>query len=247
MQTGLSSAVAPGASLPELVKGAERHGLTVLELRAGDRHGVSGALAADTEAIARIVAGARAAHVALSGYRDLGDEDHDALASLSREIGATILVDMDASPMERLARAERLRLAGATVAVVVGGQAAASQARLIAGAGHAVAWDVTPGDGGLGAQGVAVLQAAGTTLQQVSLAGGGPESPLHEGRGIGELMARLTLARYTGTFILAPSDPSYHLLWERWLARPHGWGCGSHASDASLVTLDHPVTIGGAA
>lgn len=246
MHTGLSSAVAPGASLAELVNGAKRHGLTVLELRAGDRHGVSAALASDTGSVTRIMAEARAANVALSGYRDLSDEDPDALASLSREIGATILVDLDAPTRERLARADRLRMAGAAVAVVVGGQDAANEARLIAEAGHAVAWDAIPGEGGLGAQTVAMLEAAGTRLQQVSLAGGGPESALHEGCGIGELMARLTLARYTGTIILAPSDPSYHLLWERWLARPHGWGCGSQASDASLVTLDHPVTIGAA-
>jgi len=247
MRTGLSSAVAPGASLPALIDGATRHGLTTLELRAGDRHGVSSLLASDPDAIAAIMATAREAHVAISGYRDLGHDDCDALAILARTLGTSILVAMDAPLDERLARADRLRLAGATVAVVVRGEHAAVEAQLVSRRGHAVAWDATPVEGGLGAQAAAVIEASGGLLGHVGVAGGGPESALHEGRGIGELMARLALSRYAGTVILAPSDPSYHLLWERWLARPHGWGCGSHASDATLVTLNQPATIGGAA
>ena len=54
------------------------------------------------------------------------------------------------------------------------------------------------------------------------------------------------LLEYGGTVIVAPSSPSYHRLWEQWLGKRPGWGCGSHASDPSLVTLELPATIGGA-
>lgn len=247
MRTGLSSAVVPQASLSILVDGARRHGLPVIELRAGDRHGVSAQRTSGPAAITTVLTIIRDAHVSLSGYRDLGQEDCDALAILAHALGTSILVAMDTALHERLARADRLRLAGADVAVVVRGECAPLEARQVASRGHAIAWDAAPVEGGLGTQAAAIIDAASGLLRHVGVAGGGPESTLHEGRGIGELMARLALARYTGSVILAPSDPSYHLLWERWLARPHGWGCGSHASDATLVTLDQPAPIGGAA
>lgn len=256
VRTGLSSSVAREASLDELVAGATRHGLTVLELCVGGRHGVSSALAEDASALDAVIKTMASANVTVSSYREFGGERAETLGALSRGLGATVLVDAAGPLAKRLVRADDLREAGARAAVVVRGATAADDAHTTARAGHLVAWDAAPSDEHLGMQAQAVLTACvtagddggerATALCQVRLAGGGPESTLHEGRGIGELMARLALARYDGTVMLAPSSPTYHVLWDRWLGRHRGWGCGSHASDPSLVTLEQHVTIGGA-
>lgn len=245
MHTGVSSAVAPGASLAELIAGAARHGLSVLELRAGDAHGVSPSLTADASALTLVLRTLHESAVSISSFREHGQDDARALGTLSRLLGAILLVDGPSSLVERLRRAQRLRSAGATVSVVVRGLHAVRDAFEITHAECNVAWDVVPSDEGLGTQAAAMLNVSGDSLQQVCIAGGGPESTLHEGRGIGALMARLALAGFEGSVIIAPSAPRYHLLWEQWLGRRRGWGCGSHASDPSLVTLEFPATIGG--
>ena len=43
---------------------------------------------------------------------------------------------------------------------------------------------------------------------------------MHEGRGVGELMARLALSGFGGMVILAPSSPRFHVAWATWLGRP---------------------------
>ena len=246
MQTGVSSAAGPGATLAELLAGATRHSLSVLELRAGDAHGVSASLTSEPGALAEVIDAMRGSPVTISSYRDNGAESTRELGALSRALGATILVDLPSPLAERLSRAEQLRRDGATVAVAVRGADAAENALEIKRAGHAISWDAAPANEQLGTQAAAVLSASGDALRQVRIAGGGPESSLHEGRGIGALMARLALSGYTGTVIIAPGSPTYHLLWEQWLGKRPGWGCGSHASDPSLVTLELPATIGGA-
>lgn len=246
MQTGVSSEVVPAASLAELFTGATRHGLSVLELRAGDGHGVSASLISEAGALAQLIDDMRGSPVTISSYRDNGAENTRELGTLSCALGACILVDEPSVLAKRLSRAQQLRSDGAGVAVVVRGCDAVRDAQIIAQAGHNVAWDAAPSDEQLGTQAAAMLTACGDALKQVRIAGGGPESTLHEGRGIGALMARLALAGYAGTVIIAPSSPSYHLLWEQWLGKRPGWGCGSHASDPSLVTLEIPATIGGA-
>lgn len=262
MQTGVSSEVVPAASLAELLTGATRHGLSVLELRAGDGHGVSASVALEADALARVLDLMRGSPVTISSYRDNGTESAHELVMLARALSASILIDGAESLAKKLSRAQQLRseddgiaagnAAGsaaddaAGIAVVVRGIDAVADALAITRAGHAVSWDARPSDEQLGTQAAAMLNACGDALCQVRIAGGGPESTLHEGRGIGALMARLALAGYAGTVIIAPSSPSYHLLWEQWLGKRPGWGCGSHASDPSLVTLELPAPIGGA-
>lgn len=246
MQTGVSSEVVPAASLAELLTGATRHGLSVLELRAGDGHGVSASLTSEAGALTHVIDLMRESPVTISSYRDNGAEKTHELGMLARALGASILIDGPGPLTERLSRAQELRSDDASVAVVVRGTDAVGDALAITRASHAVAWDARPSDEQLGTQAAAMLTACGDALKQVRIAGGGPESILHEGRGIGALMARLALAGYAGTVIIAPSSPSYHLLWEQWLGKRPGWGCGSHASDPSLVTLELPATIGGA-
>ncbi|ODT03983.1 MAG: hypothetical protein ABS52_06230 [Gemmatimonadetes bacterium SCN 70-22] len=247
MRSGLSSAAAPDAPLEALISGALRHGLAALELRAGDAHGVSGVLAARHGAAREAVQLAEAARVAIAGYRDTGRDDEEALVGLSRELGSPLLVDASTDLEERLARAVRLRESGAAVAVVVRGSTAAADAVVVAHRGLSVAWDADPAQGPLGATASQLLAHCSAALTHVRLLGGGPESVMHEGRGVGELMARLALSGFGGAVILAPSSTRFHVAWATWLGRRGGWGCGSHASDPSLVSLDSPPVAGDAA
>ncbi len=247
MRSGLSSEAAPRATLDELLSGAARHGLTSLELRAGDGHDVSAATALgrdDGAAAKRTIA---AASAELCGYRDTGCEDETALAELSRVLECRILVDSPAVLTHRLGRADLLRASGAAVAVVVRGREAVGDARMVTKAGHDVSWTADPRQEPLGGPAASLLADCGDSLCHIQLLGGGPESVMYEGRGVGELMARLALAGYSGDVVLAPSSPRYHVLWETWLGKRGGWGCGSRTADSSLVTLDHFSLAGDAA
>src|SRR5690606_10272033 len=101
-----------------------------------------------------------------------------------------------------------------------------------------LAWEVDPSAEDVSARIPALLRAAGPYLRHIRLLGGGPESVQHEGRGIGPLMAHLALAGYDGPLALAPSTARYRTAWSAWLGRGGGWGCGSKASDPSLVQLN---------
>ena len=103
--------------------------------------------------------------------------------------------------------------------------------------GFEVAWDADGWGGDLGLAGARLLALAGPWLRHIRIAGGGPEAALQEGRGVGALMARLALAGYDGVLILSPGAPAYRVAWETWLGQRGGWGCGSRASDPSLVVL----------
>lgn len=247
MRSGLSSEAVPDASFEELLSGAVRHGLTALELRAGDAHGVSAALATRRGAVADVAKVAAAAGVAIAGYRDVGRDDEGSLAVVSRELGSRILVDAAGAITGRLARAERLHALCAMVAVVVRGATAVDDARIVARHGYAVAWEADPQHAPVGATASALLTECREALCHVRLLGGGPESVMHEGRGVGELMARLALSGFGGAVILAPSSTRFHVAWATWLGRRGGWGCGSRATDASPVTLESPAATGDAA
>lgn len=78
--------------------------------------------------------------------------------------------------------------------------------------------------------------AAGPVPTHIILRGGGPEAAQFEGRGIGTLMTRLSIAGNRGVLVIAPSAPAVTPVWQTWLRRA-GWGCGSKTADASLVQL----------
>lgn len=228
MRLALSSAAATDAPLEDLVAACARRGLEALELRAGDAHGI------DVASAPHAVAAAAAAGVRIATYRVCDEEADAALVALAGALGATLLVSAD----ERL-RAERLRAAGAAVAVVVSGADAIDQAHAAAAASLPVAWDVHPAAGAAGERAAALLAVPGIALLHICLFGGGPELMIHEGRGLGELMGRLALAGYTGTLAVAPSSPQYRVVWQQWLGRRGGTGCGSKASDPLAVRALH--------
>ena len=78
---------------------------------------------------------------------------------------------------------------------------------------------------------------SGELPSHIMLRGGGPEAAQFEGRGIGTLMARLTVAGYAGTLIIAPSARAVLPVWNTWLMLRSNWGCGSKTADSSLVSL----------
>jgi sugar phosphate isomerase/epimerase len=263
MQLVLSTAAAVDFTLEELLSGCARRGLAGLELVSGHAHGVSpGIPASDLEAFARR---ALAHGAPLVGFRAPWQEAGTLRAArLSRALGAPIVsvppkeeatvradttVPEEVTPHEDApdrgvaATIEAYARARGTLLLVHGTDPEeAGRLRRLAEAAPAgscgLAWEVEPAAGDLTEHVAAVLEAAGSHLMHIRLLGGGPESPQHEGRGIGALMARLTLAGYRGSIALAPSTPAYHVLWRTWLGRRGGWGCGSKTSDPTLVQLD---------
>lgn len=237
MRTALSSAVAPGASLEELLAGLARHGLGALELRLGDAHAIHSATPPPALAEARRL-------LAHAGVQVTGLLDPDGSApapDVVRALGTKWLLGASLSLHARLERADWARTTGVPVAVVVSGAAAPGEAHEVRRAGHAVVWEAHPGHAPLEPLCDGVLAACGSQLTGVRLCGGGPEGSLHEGRGIGGIIARLTLAGFGGALILAPSDRRYHLVWDTWLGRHGGWGCGSKVAEPTARRRPLPV------
>ncbi|MHB1312076.1 MAG: hypothetical protein ACYC3L_08665 [Gemmatimonadaceae bacterium] len=237
MQLGLSSAASPNATLSALMQGALRHGLPVLELRAGDAHGFSTSPESAAETIPALVRELTAAGIGVVGYCDTGDTNAASLASLACTLGSALFVDADAALPERIRRAERVRAAGAEAAIVVRGDTVLDDARRAAREGLALVWECDPRRTPVGEVARVLLAEYGASVRHVRLLGGGPESVMHEGRGIGELMGRLALSGFAGSVILAPSSARFHVVWSTWLGRRAGTGCGSKAPGAALNNL----------
>lgn len=228
MRTALSSAAAPGASLEALLAGLVQHGLSEVELRVGDAHGVGpGAGAGGLLDAKRLLerTGAR-----VIGLLDPIGATSPALLRVAEALGTRWVLDASLPLRTRLARAGWADAVSLPVAVAVRGAGAAEDARQVRAAGHKVVWEAHPDDAPLDLRCDAVLDACDGALAGVRVRGGGPEGSLHEGRGIGGIISRLVLAGWDGALTLAPSDAKYHLLWERWLGRHGGWGCGSRAA-----------------
>jgi len=237
MQLALSSAAAPNAGLHTLVQGALRHGLPVLELRAGDAHGFATPPESAADTTAALVRELTAAGIGVVGYSDTGSTNAASLASLARTLGSALFVDADAALPERMRRADCLRAAGAEAAIVVRGDAVLDDARIAAREGHALVWECDPQRTPIGELAPVLLAEYGASVRHVRLMGGGPEGVMHEGRGVGALMSRLALSGFAGSVILAPSSPRFHVVWATWLGRRAGTGCGSTAAGAAPIDL----------
>ncbi|MBX7119371.1 MAG: hypothetical protein K1X31_10275 [Gemmatimonadaceae bacterium] len=237
MQLALSSAASPNATLSTLVQGALRHGLAALELRAGDAHGFSTSPESAAETISALVRELTAAGIGVVGYCDTGNTNAASLASLAGTLRSAVFVDADAALPERIGQAERLRAAGAEVALVVRGDTVLDDARLAAREGLALVWECDAQRAPIGEVASVLLAEYGASVHHVRLLGGGPESVMNEGRGIGELMGRLALYGFAGSVILTPSSPRFHVAWSAWLERRAGTGCGSKAPSAAPINV----------
>lgn len=246
MRLSLSTEAAPDLALSDLLAACARRGLVALELVEGHAHGVSTESPPEVLAQVRGEVASEGGRIAAYRVDTLERATSPAAAALAKGLGTSIVAPAgdDAADDEILLRAAELyAAAGATLLVAHGARPARVERlrQIIEAAPEGVlglAWDVDPEDDALATSIAAVLRAAGPHLKHVRLRGGGPEAAGQEGRGIGPLMARLTLAGYDGTLALAPSTPRYRYAWGAWLGRHGGWGCGSKSADASLVTLD---------
>ncbi|NIP78159.1 MAG: hypothetical protein GWM90_02720 [Gemmatimonadetes bacterium] len=255
MRLGLSSAAAPDAPLSELLAACARRGLATLELEEGHGHGLEPglrSLAAPRDAAARI----EAAGVSLAGFRvargstarlpgsAAGATEEDAAdaatwARFARALGAPALVPLH-GPVDRRA-ALALRRAGVPVLGILPPDPFADPAlaSLVdpGSEGLPLAWDADGAVTDLDVVAPRLLDRAGARLRHIRIPGGGPESAGREGLGVGTLAARLALAGYAGTVALAPSSARFRVVWDAWLGRRGGWGCGSAGEDRSLVSL----------
>jgi hypothetical protein len=242
MRLSLSSAAGADLPLSALLEGCQRRGLAGLEPTVGDDHGHGHGVSAENAA--ECVRLAEASGVHIIGLLATGPLDDDVrhAVRLARALRAPLILRTAelppavlASVVKRSMQQEvRILLLHATDARTVSELRRSVDALPPGAAG--LAWEVDPANDDP-AEVPAVLQAAGTALQYVRLRGGGPESALQTGMGVGALMARLALARFAGPLVLTPSTPRYRLAWLAWLGRGRGWGCGSKQADDSLVGI----------
>jgi len=219
MKLGLSSAAAPDATLGGLLEVCGARGIALLELREGDAClPDAGAAPADTSAIAAVLP------------RPVTDAAR--LARVSRVWQAPVLLTNDRATS--LAR-DIIEQGGDALPLMRG--PAAEWVCKVAESEIAFAWEADATHTDLARDVVLVLRAAGRAPAYIRLIGGGPETALHEGRGVGTLMGRLALAGYAGPLILVPSSTRYRVAWSAWLGRRGGWGCGSKEQDRTLVSL----------
>jgi hypothetical protein len=136
-----------------------------------------------------------------------------------------------------MARARQMRNAGAAVAIVLRGNSVVADGALAAALSLPLAWDADPRLGPPGRFAEALLRRTAGALRHICLPGGGPETSLQDGMGVGDLMRRLALAGYEGTLVLTPSTTRYRLAWRSWLAHRGGGGCGSKVAPASARQL----------
>jgi hypothetical protein len=239
MRVGLSSAAAPEAFFDELLAACLRSGMRTVELEAGHAHGID-VHRASPELAAAARARAVAAGVTIAAFRP-EDPGSARLPALATALGAPVLIPFHGVRAVKANMPEAVEV----IAVLPGDRdplAALEELDAASAPGVALplAWDADPATGFVATSAAGFLERAGGRLRHIRLQGGGPEASMQEGRGVGALMARLALAGFGGTVVLAPSSERYRVIWSAWLGRRSGWGCGSQAERRELVTLGTP-------
>ena len=188
MRLGLSSAAATDADIDALLASCARRGLAALELRDEDAHGVSDVESARAAAVLASDFG-----VAIAGIRVVTSADVDRAAALAEQLGAAVLV-ATGSLEDRVNDTRRLVARGVQALLEVNGPAD-GWLDALQGADTDVAWQIDQGVTDLAGDVQRVLRAMPGRLRYVRLLGGGPETAMEDGRGIGALMGQLALAR----------------------------------------------------
>jgi hypothetical protein len=233
MRLALSSAAAPGASLPDLLSACVRRGLSALELTGAD------AIRWEEELI-RVAAtdrdGARRSGVEIcSIFLEAPDvTETEPAVRLAARLEVPLVIPAEPCVLSSLSGT------GVELIVTHGAdpeEVASLPHRLLAYGLHdaRLAWEVRPGKDDPASY-EATIRADGRLLRYVRLHGGGPEAELQTGTGVGALMASLAIARYRGSLVITPSSSRYLYAWREWLGRGRGWGCGSKRSDHFLVS-----------
>jgi hypothetical protein len=218
MRLALSSAAAPDAAgASELLAACAHRGLSGLELCI--TRGMSPGVLLDD------AAHAPGADVSIVGvWCDASHYAHQ-LSYISRTTGAPVIVGGAGGLEDRAAFARSITAHGGCAMLLVSGPADGWLPAVIA-AGVPFAWQVGDDTVDAGADAERILR-SNAPLGYVRLVGGGPETIMQEGRGIGSMMKTLTLAGYDGPLVLTPSSPRFRMAWRTWLGRRGGSGCGS--------------------
>lgn len=207
----LSSAAAPRITLSDLLDGCVRRGLQGLHLVEGHGHGIS--MESSESACMHALALCEDHNIVLSSLHAPSRRavTPDRAAAVTQILRAPLVFGVDEPPNDWTDAFQR---AGGLHASSITLDAAKENVM-----DTARAWTDAELPG------------------HITLLGAGPESPQYEGRGIGSFMARLSLSAYQGVLVLAPTSRAVLPVWNAWLARGRSWGCGSHKSDPSLVTI----------
>ena len=207
----LSSAAAPRAPLSELLDGCVRRGLQGIHLVEGHAHGVS--LESADSPLLDVLAEIQDHGLALTSLHAVSRRavTPERAAAVTHLLRAPLVIGLDETPNDwtnAFQHAGGLHVAGLTL-------------------------DATESD----VMDTARAWPDGELPSHITLHGAGPEAARYEGRGIGSLMTRLSLAAWQGVLVLAPTGRAVLPVWNAWLNHGRSWGCGSHKSDPSLVTI----------
>ena len=212
MTLALSSEAAPGASLGELANACARRGVSALHLVAGHAHGITLDMSAAATAAARARLVEHDVRVSTLEITDIDGVAPEDAASTCAQLDAA-LIATSAIPVAWRSAFER------------GGGKLVQQAELNPIAGNvASAW----------------CELADARIMHILLRGAGPEAARYEGRGIGTLMAPLSLSAWSGVLTIAPTSAAVLPVWNVWLWRGKSWGCGSKTADSTLLQLRQP-------
>ena len=233
MALALSTWSAPGWTAAEVLEACTLKGFAGVELASlPDAPFVLAEAARWAEA-----AGSRG--VRLVGIRPgtLAESFSDAAAVASARLGVPILAPAEAGTAALTEAAGRFARAGGRLLADAAGtlEGAEALARLAADLpALGVCWEVAPEAGAAASAGdfIRVLQ---PVLGCVRLRGGGPEVMEPSTAGTGEIMLRLTLARFAGPVVIVPSAPRYEATWKRWLGRRAGSGCGTRHGQIPIL------------
>jgi len=222
MRLGISADAAPGATPAELAETCARRGFGVVELTLPSG-GDTGALLAQIDA-------AEFGTVRLAGIVSPCTGYANRLALLSRDAGVPIIVADTSGLAARITFTRSIVAHGGAALLLVRGPAH-EWLHAVLDAGVRFAWQVDDDCTDPALDAAMILQRAGR-IEYVRLLGSGPEATMHEGRGYGALITKLTLTGYDGPLVLAPSSTRYHVIWSTWLGRRGSWGCGTAAERA---------------
>ncbi|HEX6693232.1 MAG TPA: hypothetical protein VF035_00875 [Longimicrobiales bacterium] len=221
----MSSAAAPGASVAELVSACSARGLSALEIVVGHE---------DVYQLAREIVASLDHGVRISGLLSHDSDDAPSLSALARVTATPVIVADACELSERIERVRAITSRGGEALVLVRGPVEKWLETVIATQVR-FAWQVDATCAHPADDATRILGRAG--IEYVRLVGGGPESAMQEGKGIGALMRTLTVACYDAPLILTPSSPSYRVAWAAWLGRRGGWGCGSKAGNQAVIPI----------
>ena len=229
MRLGLSSDAARDAPAADLLAICRRRGLSALEITAGAGANV-------VEASALTAQHADTGSVALVGLLIAEPGDANGIAALTRRVGAPAIVASDAALAQRIRMTNDILDADGEARVLVRGNAA-DWIDIVVASGLPFSWQIDDTWTDPPADAAFILQRV-ARIEYVRLVGGGPETALQEGRGVGAVMRTLALSGYSGPLILTPSSQRFRVAWSAWLGRRGGWGCGSAAQRTAALSIE---------